>query len=254
MAGLLESKTAIVTGASGGIGEATARLFAKEGASLVLGARRGDELARVVAALSDEGAEATAVAGDVRERSYAQALVDTAVNEYGGLDIAFNNAGTLGPDAMVADLAIEDWDTVIDTNLTANLHAAQAQVPAMRARGGGSLIFTSSFVGHTVTYPTKGAYAASKAGLIGLVKTLAVELGPERIRANALLPGATDTAMAAAFAPTPEALAAVAGLNALERIADPSEIARSALYLASDLSPFTTGSAMLADGGLSAKG
>lgn len=253
MSNTLTGKVAIVSGASAGIGRAAAKLFASEGAKVVAGARRQAELDSLVAEIRADGGEAVAVAGDVREAAFQQALVDAAANEFGGLDIALNNAGTLGPGALAVDITLEQWQETLDTNLTASFLAAKAQIPALRARGGGSLIFTSSFVGHTVTFPTKAAYAASKAGLIGLVKTLAVELGPERIRANALLPGGTNTEMAASFAPTEEARAAVRAMMAVERIAEPEEMAQSALYLASDMSTFTTGSAMLVDGGLSVK-
>lgn len=253
MSNALTGKVAIVSGASAGIGRAAAKLFASEGAKVVAGARRQAELDSLVAEIRDAGGEATAVAGDVREASFQQALVDAAASEFGGLDVALNNAGTLGPGQLAVDISIEQWQETLDVNLTSNFLAAKAQIPALRARGGGSLIFTSSFVGHTVTFPTKAAYAASKAGLIGLVKTLAVELGPEGIRANALLPGGTNTEMAASFAPTEEARAAVRAMMAVERIAEPEEMAQSALYLASDMSTFTTGSAMLVDGGLSVK-
>ena len=120
-------------------------------------------------------------------------------------------------------------------------------------RGGGSLIFTSTFVGHTVGMPGMTSYAASKAGLIGLTQVLAAEYGPKGVRVNALLPGGTDTPASITNAPDagPEVLAFVEGLHALKRIAQPEEIARSALYLASDASSFTTGTALFADGGVS---
>lgn len=121
----------------------------------------------------------------------------------------------------------------------------------MLSRGGGSLIFTSSFVGHTAGFPGMAAYAASKAGLVGLTQVLAAEFGARGVRVNSLLPGATDTEMAREFASTPEARAAVANLNALKRMAEPAEIARAALFLASDASSFVTGTAFLADGGVS---
>ena len=121
----------------------------------------------------------------------------------------------------------------------------------MLKRQGGSLIFTSTFVGHTVGLPGLAAYASSKAGLIGFTQALAAEFGSRGIRVNALLPGGTDTPMGRTFANTPEALAFVQGLHALKRMASPEEIAHSALYLASDASSFTTGTALLVDGGIS---
>jgi NAD(P)-dependent dehydrogenase (short-subunit alcohol dehydrogenase family) len=137
------------------------------------------------------------------------------------------------------------------TNLTAAFLGAKYQIPAMVTRSAGSVIFTSSFVGHTAGMPGVAAYAASKAGLIGLTQALAVEFGPKGIRVNASLPGGTDTPLAEAWVKTHEALAFVEGLHALKRRAHPDEIARSALYLASDASSFTTGTALLADSGVS---
>ena len=121
----------------------------------------------------------------------------------------------------------------------------------MLGRGGGSLIFTSTFVGHSAGFPGMGAYAASKAGLIGLMQVIAVEYGARGIRANALLPGGTDTPMGRAVSNTPQARAFVEGLHALKRLARPQEIAQAALYLASDASSFTTGTCLTADGGVS---
>lgn len=248
---LLTDKTAIVTGASSGIGWATAQLFARQGARLVLAARREAELQALAGRIVAAGGEAAVLAGDVRDEAYAKALVELAAERFGGLDIAFNNAGGLGALAPLPELAPEDWRQTLETNLTSAFLAARYQVPAMRARGGGSLIFTGSFVGHTVGMPGLAAYAAAKAGLLGLARTLAVELGTDGIRVNALLPGGTDTPGASAFTDDPRSRGMVEGLHALKRIARPEEIARSALYLASDLSGFTTGSALLADGGVS---
>jgi NAD(P)-dependent dehydrogenase (short-subunit alcohol dehydrogenase family) len=247
----LIDRVAIVTGASSGIGHAAARLFAEHGAKVVVGARRRDELERLVSTIRASGAEAVALVGDVRDEWFAQALVDEAVRRFGGLDIAFNNAGTLGEMGATHEVSLPGWRDTLETNLTGAFLGAKYQVPAMLARGRGSLIFTSTFVGHTVGFPGMAAYAASKAGLIGLVQVLAAELGPRGIRANAILPGGTDTPMGRQVASTPEARAAIAGLHALKRLATPEEMARSVLYLASDASSFTTGTALQVDGGVS---
>ena len=245
---LLVGKVALVTGASSGIGAATARLFAREGARVVVTARRRPELDALVSEIIASGGEAIALAGDIRDEGLAKALVAQAVDRFGGLDIAFNNAATVGVPGPVVETSLATWREVLATNLEAAFLGATFQVPALRARGGGSLIFTSSFVGHTVGMPGMGAYAASKAGLLGLVRTLAVELGPENIRANAILPGGTLTPSG----PQGEqAQAFVRGLHALKRMATPEEIARSVFYLASDASSFMTGAAMLVDGGVS---
>ncbi|QND52341.1 SDR family oxidoreductase [Phyllobacterium sp. 628] len=247
----LNGKIALITGASSGIGYETAKLFAREGAHVVVASRRQAELDKLVAAISFDGGKAIALAGDVKDEAFAKALVDLAEQEFGGLDIAFNNAGINGEMGPTPGVSLEGWQETMDVNLTSAFLAAKYQIPAMQRRGSGSLIFTSTFVGHTVGMPGTAAYAASKQGLIGLMRTLAAEFGPQGIRVNALLPGGTATALAEAWVDTPEKLAFVEGLHALKRRAQPEEIARSALYLASDASSFTTGTAMLVDGGVS---
>ena len=248
---VLLNKVAIITGASSGIGYATAKLFAREGAQVVVAARRQRELDALVAEITLTGGQAVALAGDVQGEGFAKALVELARDHFGGLDVAFNNAGTSGEGGATTEVPLSAWDDTISTNLTSAFLGAKYQIPAMLDRCGGSLIFTSTFVGYTVGLPGMAAYAASKAGLIGLTQSLAAEFGAQGIRVNALLPGGTDTPMGRAFASTPEALAFVQNLHALKRIASPDEIAQSALYLASAASSFTTGSALLADGGVS---
>jgi NAD(P)-dependent dehydrogenase (short-subunit alcohol dehydrogenase family) len=247
----LDGKTAIVTGASSGIGRAIATLFAAEGARVVAAARRRELLDGLVQEIEAAGGTACALAGDVSDESFARALVDEATSRYGGLDIAVNNAGVLGPMAPTPDVTREAWDQTMATNLTSAFLAAKHQIPAMLARGAGSLIFVSSFVGYTAAMPGAATYAASKAGQIGLMKALAVEYGPRKIRVNALLPGGTQTAAADTMANTEEMRAFVRNMHALKRIAEPDEQARAALFLASDAASFVTGSAMLVDGGVS---
>jgi NAD(P)-dependent dehydrogenase (short-subunit alcohol dehydrogenase family) len=250
---VLENKVAIVTGASSGIGYATAMLFAQEGAAVVASARRQAELDALVARIQKAGGRAIAVRGDVRDETLVKALVDTAIDRFGGLDIAFNNAGSTGETASTLEMSLTGWRDTIDINLTSAFLGARYQVPALIKRGGGSLLFTSSFVGYTVGMPGMVAYAAAKAGLIGLTQVLAAEWGAKGIRANAILPGGTDTPASITNAPgaSKEVLAFVEGLHALKRMAKPEEIAQSALYLASDASRFVTGTAHLVDGGVS---
>lgn len=245
----LQDKTAIITGASSGIGKAAAKLFARAGARLVLGARRQALLDELVGEIVADGGIAVALAGDVREESYARALVETARARFGGLDIGFNNAGIMGEVGPTADLSQAAWREIIDTNLTGAFVGAKHQIPALLERGGGSIVFTSSFVGAGAGVPGIAAYSASKAGLIGLTQSLAAELGWQGVRVNALLPGGTQTPMGANFTSTPEGLAFVEGLHALKREARPEEIAETALFLASDAASFVTGAALYADGG-----
>ena len=249
--GALENKVAIVTGASSGIGYAAAKLFAIEGARVVVAARRQHELDKLVEQVKSNGGIAIALAGDVQDEDYAIALVDTAKREFGGLDIAFNNAGTLGEMGPSTEVSLQGWQQTLATNLTGAFLCAKFQIAAMLERGAGSIIFTSTFVGYTTGLPRMAAYAASKAGLIGLTKVLAAEYGGNGIRVNALLPGGVDTPLGASVAHTAEARAYVEGLHALKRIAAPDEIARAALFLASDAASFVTGAAFLADGGVS---
>lgn len=250
---VLSNKVAIITGASSGIGRAAAALFASEGARVVVTARRQNEIDGLAAEIAAAGGEALAIAGDIRDEALAQRLVGAATKRFGGLDIAFNNAGTVGEMGPIAEMSPDSWREVLETNLTSAFLGARYQVPALQARGGGSLIFTSSFVGYTAGLSGMSAYAASKAGQIGLVKALAAELGSQRIRVNALLPGGTDTPASVTNAPGsgPEVLAFVEGIHALKRLARPQEIARAALFLASDAASFVTGTAFLADGGVS---
>lgn len=247
----LADKVAIVTGASSGIGRATAKHFAEEGAKIIVTARRQAELDVLVAEIAADGGTAIAHAGDIKDEACAKALVDLATGEFGGLDIAFNNAGTLGARGSVEEVSLSGWRDTLETNLTSAFLGAKFQVPAMVVRGGGSIIFTSTFVGYTAGMPGMAAYAASKAGLIGLTQVLAAEHGAQGIRVNAILPGGTDTPMGRTVANTPEIQSFVEGLHALKRIAAPEEIARSVLHLASEASSFMTGAALLVDGGVS---
>jgi len=236
----LEGRTAIITGAGSGIGRAAALLFAQQGARVVLAGRRADKLEEVAAQILTAGGTAAVVAGDVRDERYAITLVDTALSLFGSLDVGFNNAGILGAMEPVDALSLSSFDEVLSTNLTGAFLGAKHQITAMLPRGRGSIIFTSSFVGHTIGLPGMTAYAASKAGLIGMAQCLAAEVGPRGIRVNALLPGGTATPMAGEFSDDPATADSLGRLHALQRIARPAEIAQAALFLASDSASFVT--------------
>ncbi|TGV11493.1 SDR family oxidoreductase [Alcaligenaceae bacterium 429] len=242
---LLDGKVAIITGASSGIGRAIAIMFAAHGAAVVLTARRKTLLNEVAHSIHDSGGRAEVVAGDISCTHTHDQLIETALSKFGGLDIAINNAGIVGAVKPLTELTLEEWQETLDTNLTAAFLGARSQIPAMLQRGGGSIVFTSSFVGTSVGLPNMTAYGASKAALMGLVKGITAEYSSQGIRANALLPGGTDTDIAG----DQETKEWAAGLHAMKRIALPEEIASATLFLASPMSSFVTGSALFADGG-----
>lgn len=247
----LENKVALITGASSGIGHATAKLFASEGAKVVVGARRQVELDQLVAEIEKAGGKAAALAGDVRSEDYAKRLVGLALERFGRLDVAYNNAGTIGEAGPSTQVSEKGWNEAIAINLTGSFLGAKHQIAAMLKTGGGSVIFTSTFVGYSFGFPNAAAYAASKSGLIGLTQALASEFGPRGIRVNSVLPGGVDTDMYRTFNNTADARRFITNLHALKRIAKPEDVARAALYLASDDAAFVSGTAMLVDGGAS---
>jgi NAD(P)-dependent dehydrogenase (short-subunit alcohol dehydrogenase family) len=249
----LKSKSIIITGASSGIGAAAASLFVAEGANVILGARRSAELDALAERLNLSGnGKAVFLAGDVKDEAYADALVTLALREFGGLDGAFNNAGIVGEMLPVAGMDLRNWNEVLSVNLTSGFLAAKAQIPAMQKQRKGAIVFTSSFVGFSNGgMPGMAAYAASKAGLIGLVQSLASEHAADGIRINALLPGGTVTP--AGGEGNPEVLDFVAALHPMKRMADATEIAQAALFLLSDRSSFMTGSPLVVDGGISVR-
>ncbi|AYM05925.1 SDR family oxidoreductase [Agrobacterium radiobacter] len=242
---LLENKVAIITGASSGIGRATAMLFAAHGAAVVLNARGEKALQEVAADIRETGGRVHAVAGDAGLAETHSRLAEAAVSVFGGLDIAVNNAGAVGAMKPLAEISPAEWDDVLNVNLTSAFLGARYQIPLMVTRGGGSIVFTSSFVGTSVGIPGMAAYGAAKAALMGLVKGITADYAISGIRANALLPGGVDTPAAGDAAQKEWA----AGLHAMKRIAEPQEIAQAALFLASPMASFVAGAALFADGG-----
>ncbi|AQS61320.1 2,5-dichloro-2,5-cyclohexadiene-1,4-diol dehydrogenase [Rhizobium rhizogenes] len=241
----LENKVAIITGASSGIGRATAKLFAAQGAAVVINARGAAALEEVAAEIREAGGRVHTVAGDAGVAETHDRLTDAAESVFGGLDIAVNNAGAVGVMKPLAEISPEEWEHVFNVNLTSAFLGARCQIPPMLTRGGGSIVFTSSFVGTSVGIPGMTAYGAAKAALMGLVKGVTADYAVRGIRANALLPGGVDTPAAGDAAQKEWA----AGLHAMKRIAEPEEIAQAALFLASPMASFVAGSALFADGG-----
>lgn len=245
----LAQKTVLITGASSGIGRASAQLFARHGAKLLVGARGAKALESLARELRSSGSTVLTLPGDVADEAWHEQAIEIALREFGSLDAAFNNAGQLGKAGPIAQLDASTWQQLLATNLSGAVLGAKHQARAMSAQGRGSILFTGSFVGYSVGLSGMAAYGATKSGLLGLSRCLAAELGGQGIRVNAILPGGTDTAMAREFCASPEDRAAVARLHALGRLATPEEIARAALFLISDDSSFVTGSTMVVDGG-----
>ncbi len=240
--GSLQGKIAIVTGGTQGIGAAVVRAFAAAGATVVFGGRQS-ALGETVAA---EAPRSVFVAGDVTREEDLQRLVDAAVAA-GGVDVLVNNAG-VGTMALLQDLTDEVWDRTMDVNLRAAMRLSRLVVPSMRARGGGSIINVASLAA-VMGGPKYAAYSASKAGLCGLTRALAGELGRAGIRVNAILPGAIDTEMFATEVDDRQK-AWLEAMTPLGRVGRPAEIAAMALFLAADEASFITGQSIAVDGGV----
>jgi NAD(P)-dependent dehydrogenase (short-subunit alcohol dehydrogenase family) len=242
---LLTDKVTIVNGASRGIGAAAARLFAAEGAKLVLAARSEGPLT----ALADELA-ATAVVADAASPDDAERVVQAALDTHGRLDAAFNNFGIGIPPKRLADVTPEEWDALYGINVRGSWLAARAQIPAMLASGGGALVFTSS-VGGLLAGGGLGAYQTGKHALVGLVKALTYDYAASGIRACAIAPGSTRTEMIEDWAShTPGLIERLTQGNPMRRMADPSESAEAAAWLLSDRASYVTGVTLPVDGGL----
>lgn len=249
----LTGRTAIVTGASSGIGRATALALAAKGANVVVAARRSAELDETVHAITDADGTAFAVVTDVTDPAAVERLVAAAVAQYGGVDALVNNAGTLGPLGPITELTLDGWNETVHSNLTSAWLGARAVIPHLVSRGGGCIVNISSFVGTNVAFPGTTPYSAAKSGLVGLTKALAVEWGSSGIRVNSIVVGGVDTAMfRTSFGATDEGAAGVAALHALGRVGRPEEIAAAVAFVISEAGSFITGASIPVEGGLTA--
>ena len=249
----LKGKVAIITGAGSGLGKAAALLFAREGAKVVVAANREKEGEQTVSAIKAGGGDAIFVGVDVTRASDLEKAIKTAVDKYGKLDIMFNNAGTPGPGKLIADITEEEWNRVLSVNLTGVFLGTKYAIPEMLKGGGGIIINTSSVAGVSPRRYT-GAYSAAKAAVIQLTRITALEYARKNIRVNCILPGPIDTPFFTKVAGgDPEKIAIfkemVRNEVPLGRFAQPEEIARVALFLASDEASYITGAAFAADGG-----
>jgi len=243
----LTDKVAIVTGGAAGFGEGIARLFAAEGARVVVADLNGEGAAQVAASLGDS---AVAIRTDVSQGAEVQAMVDLALARFGRLDILVNNAGTTHRNRPMLEVDEASFDRLFAVNVKSIYHGARAAVPVFRQQGGGVILNIASTAG---LRPRPGLtwYNASKGAVITLSKSMAVELAPDKIRVNALCPVAGETALLKDFMgeDTPEKRAAFVATIPLGRLSRPGDIARAALHLVSDEAEFITGVALEVDGG-----
>ena len=249
MSKLLADKVIIVTGAGGGIGEASARLFAREGASVVLTGRTQASVESVASGIKAEGGRCIALRVDVSSGSETESMVAATLAEFGRLDGAFNNAGIDGPLTPAADYPEEAFDEVIAINLKGVWNCMRYEIPAMLANGSGSIVNNASALSEVGQFSMAG-YCASKAGVLGLTRAAALDYGAQGIRVNALSPGVIETPMMTnqmtAYPPLREMLLAK---HAIGRLGQPEEMAEAAAWMLSDRSKFMLGANLSVDGG-----
>lgn len=251
--GKLQGQVAIVTGGSAGIGRATAKLFAAEGARVVIAARRSEKIGSVAGEIVKEGGECIAVPADVAKRQQVERLVQATLARYGRIDILLNNAGVLPLPVALAEMAETEWDEVFTTNTKSIYYTVRSVWPAMVEQGGGVIVNTASVVAFRGTAGL-AAYCATKAAIVMLTKSLALEGAPLGIRVNCVCPGFIDTPMnkwLGSLQPDQEVwLKDMLERIPLHRAGNPEEIARASLFLASTDSSYMTGQSVILDGGV----
>jgi NAD(P)-dependent dehydrogenase (short-subunit alcohol dehydrogenase family) len=243
---LLENKVAIITGAGSGIGKATALLFAKEGAKVVISDINEKDGNIAVDEIKKAAGEAFFVKADSSKPEDNEALVKQAIEKYGSIDIAVNNAGIGGPLGVTGEYPIDGWQKVIDINLSGVFYGLRYQIPAMKEKGG-SIVNVASILGNAAT-KFSPAYVAAKHGVVGLTKAAALEYADKKIRINAVGPGYIKTPLVTKSLDE-AALNALVGLHPIGRLGESEEIAELILWLASSKSSFVTGAYYPADGG-----
>ena len=244
----LGTKTAAITGAGSGMGRATARLFAERGADVAVIDIDGEAAEETVSLIGEDGGSAIAVTADSSEAADVEAFVDRTASAFGGIDVLHNNAGIPQESTPVEDVTEATWDRIQAVNLKSTFLGAKYAVPEMRAGGGGVILNTASTAG---IRPRTGlsAYCASKGGMITLTKQLAHELAEDDIRVNAICPVATDTDMLPEFAAGDLSVESMRETIPLGRLAEATDIAHAAAFLASDEASMVTGTALEVDGG-----
>ena len=252
MPGRFVDHSVLVTGAGSGIGRATAQLFAAEGARVVAVDQNEADAEKTVALIKEAGGDAFAVAADVSSEADCRAMVERTVAAHGKVNIAFNNAGVGASGFAVADEEEVAFSRLIDVNLKGVFLSMKYEIPAMLAAGGGAIVNTASVAG-LVGERGIGAYAASKHGVVGITRTAALDYIGRGIRINAVCPGATRTRILADWFQDPKVEQFILSRHPIGRIAEPEEIGRAVLFLASDDASFVVGQALAVDGGLTAQ-
>jgi 3-oxoacyl-[acyl-carrier protein] reductase len=242
----IEGRSVIVTGASKGIGKGIARVFAGQGARVLIAARDLSQAEAAAAEIQASGGLVTAVAADVSRMEDNVRMAQTAMDRHGGIDILCCNAGIF-PAAKLFDMSEADWDQVLDVNLKGTFLSVQACLPALKARGKGRIVVTSSITGPITGYPGWSHYGASKAGQLGFIRTAAIELAPLNITINAVLPGNILTEGVEALGP--DYMAKMTSAIPARRLGSVEDVAYAALFLASDEAGFISGQTIVVDGG-----
>ncbi|MGE0820505.1 MAG: SDR family oxidoreductase [Candidatus Binatia bacterium] len=249
MAGHLTGKVALVTGASSGIGRASALAFAREGAKVVVADLVVEGGEETVTFIQNAGGDACFVKTDVSKAAEVEALVNAALKTYGRLDCAHNNAGIAGRSASIIDTTEDNWDRIMAINLKGVWLCMKYEIPALLKQGGGAIVNTASDAG-LIGVKRTGAYVASKHGVVGLTKTAALEYAKAGIRVNAVCPGPIDTPMLQAGATRfPQVIQKMIAAQPNQRLGKPEEIAEAAVWLCTEAASFVTGLAMPVDGG-----
>ncbi|HEY1764699.1 MAG TPA: SDR family oxidoreductase [Opitutaceae bacterium] len=243
----LKGKVAVITGGGTGIGRATATLFAREGAAVLLAGRRRQPLEQTAAEIAREGGRAECMTADVTDARQVDLLVDEALRAFGKIDILFNNAGVFVSGREAQDFAEAEWDSVFRTNFLGTLHGCRAAVPHMKRNGGGVILNCSSVSGR-IAQRLQAPYNVSKAAVEMLSKCMALELGPYNIRVNTICPNVTETDMTAASIAA-RGRANIEASYPLRRLGHPLDSAYAALYLASPRASWVSGNSLFVDGG-----
>jgi NAD(P)-dependent dehydrogenase (short-subunit alcohol dehydrogenase family) len=246
---ILQNKVALVTGGTSGIGRATAIAYAQQQAKVVVVGRRMDEGEETVRLIQEAGGEAIFVPADVTKETDVKAMVDKAVSVFGRLDIAFNNAGTVGENPSLIEQPEAEYDRIMNVNVKGVWLSMKHEIAQMLKQGSGAIVNTASGAG-VVALPNVPLYTASKHAVVGLTKAAALQYAKAGIRINVVAPGAIQTDMfEAATGGQNEAKAYMAGLHPIGRIGTPLEVANAVLFLSSDLASFITGETLMVDGG-----